>query len=188
MKRKKFKTQSFCLCLLALCFLLTTGMQCKKDKTDTPGLPTATQEGKNTLGFLLNGEAWTPKGLLGSSANLSIDVDLTYKKGVFNISAYNSTSYKPDVIYFGLGIKDSLNNQSIPVTYLLTNESLFGVYFSNDDCTLDYFNSSIKRSGSLTITKLDKVQRIISGTFDANLSLNGCSDVKITQGRFDMKY
>ena len=35
---------------------------CKKEKTGIDALPPATQEGNDTFGCLVNGEAFTPKG------------------------------------------------------------------------------------------------------------------------------
>jgi hypothetical protein len=62
--------------LLLLVITLSSG-ECKKLFTnlDADGLPPATQTGANTLGFLLNGQPWTPKGLVGQSANLRVAYD-----------------------------------------------------------------------------------------------------------------
>ena len=64
--------------LLLLATIILCSLQCRKTPrptvTDIPGLPPATQTGANTLGFLLNGQPWTPQGSNGT-ANLSIDFD-----------------------------------------------------------------------------------------------------------------
>lgn len=172
----------FFFCILTIfCFA-----KCEKDKPDFNGLPPVTQEGKNTLGFLLNGQPWTPKGFNGT-ANLSIDFDPGIRNGVFSISAYRIITNN-DRSYFGIGINDSINTLAPQRTYSLGNNSLYGVYFSDNNCTFDYFDNTITRSGTLTITKLDRTNRIISGTFNATLSKNGCTTISITDGRFDMKY
>ena len=171
---------------IALLYCLFYFAQCKKSNTDSNGLPAATQEGKNTLGFLLNGQPWKPQGNNGT-ANLSIDFDAGINNGIFGISAYKiitSTSRQR----FGLGINDSLNFISVPKTYILANGTFYGAAFSDDICTIDYFDNTVDRSGSLTITKLDRTNRIISGTFSATLTKAGCAAVKITDGRFDMKF
>ncbi len=54
--------------------------QCKKPKVDSNGLPAATQEGKNTFGFLLNGQPWPPHGFNGT-ANLSLYYDAAIAGG-----------------------------------------------------------------------------------------------------------
>jgi len=166
--------------------VLLTFASCKKSKPDSNGLPAVTQDGKNTLGFLLNGQSWKPQGNNGT-ANLSIDFDAGVNNGIFSLSAYkiiNSSRRQR----FGLGIKDSLNLISIPKTYILGNGTLYGAAYADDICTFDYFDSTINRSGNLTITKLDRTNRIISGTFSATLTKAGCAEVKITDGRFDMKF
>lgn len=175
------------LSLFLLAVLTLSSTSCRKHKLDKNGLPPATQEGKNTLGFLLNGEPWTPKGFNGT-ANLSLDYDPGYKEGIFNIATYRIIADN-DREYFGLGIADSLNHMSIPITLPIGKNTLSGVYFSNSICTYDYFDTTIYRSGSLTITKLDANSErvIISGKFNATLYKSGCDTIKITGGRFDMK-
>ncbi|MGN6438873.1 MAG: hypothetical protein ACTHMM_20180 [Agriterribacter sp.] len=89
--------------------------QCRKNKTDpnTPnGLPPATQEGKNTLGFLLNGQPWTPKGFNGT-ANLSIDFDEGFNNGIVGVAAYRILS-DFDRTYFILGVHGSLKFKTAP--------------------------------------------------------------------------
>jgi len=170
-----------------VCFWFTA---CKKHhnqlKADNPyGLPNATQSGKNTLGFLLNGEPWAPKGFNGT-ANLSIDVDFGFNEGIFNIASYKTVNAITE--QFTIGISDSLNFISSPYTFLIHSDSVFGISYTIGSC--DYFskNSSTTADGTMTITKLDKTMRIISGTFSATLSTSGCETIKITEGRFDMKY
>ncbi len=62
MKKQKLNLQTLSFLLLVLSFILTTGMQCKKEQNGLDALPLATQEGKGTFGCLVNGEAFTPKG------------------------------------------------------------------------------------------------------------------------------
>lgn len=158
---------------------------CKK-KVDSDGLPPATQEGKNTLGFLLNGKPWTPQGSRFTSSNLTIDFDAGFNNGIFNIVAYNFT--KSPLEQFGLGLRDSLNFLQIPVTLPLSRYSLFSLGYNNGVC--DYFNqiSNVTSSGSLEISKLDRTNRIIAGTFNATLARANCDTIRITEGRFDMKF
>lgn len=161
--------------------------QCKKNSiADSNSLLPAAQDGKNIIGLLLSGQPWTPKGNNGT-ANLSIDFDEGVNNGVFSLSSYRIiTSTNRE--YFGIGLKDSVNFITAPKTFTLGNNTLFGVFFSNNNCTFDYFDSTVDRRGSLTITKLDRTNRIISGTFGATLIKAQCKDIKITEGRFDMKF
>ena len=75
-----------------LLLFFISGCSCKKLVTGSNGLPPATQTGANTFGFLLNGQPWVPKGWTGGSANLSLDIDFSYRNGIFNIAAYKLIS------------------------------------------------------------------------------------------------
>jgi hypothetical protein len=50
-----------------------------------------------------------------------------------------------------------------------------------------YFDKDVYTHGSLTITKFDLKNEIISGTFEFTLYRQDCDTIKFTQGRFDMK-
>lgn len=180
------------LVLLAFITIITictfSCSSCKKELViDNGGLPPTTQTGSNTLGFLLNGQPWIPKGQVGVSANLTVNVDFGYNKGIFVINAYRfNESGEKEV--FSVGVRDSLNFFQIPITIPLSRTSLYGITYRNNKC--DYFNQQVdvESVGNLTITKLDKTSQIIAGTFSARLSKIGCDTIKITDGRFDMKY
>ena len=45
-----------------LLLILTCSSNCKKGGLFGDKLPAATQEGKNTCGFLVNGKVWLPRG------------------------------------------------------------------------------------------------------------------------------
>ena len=178
MKRLKFPIT---LTVLYCLFFFT---QCKKNNLDSNGLPAATQEGKNTIGFLLNGQPWKPQGVRGTG-NLSIDYDAGFKQGIFSIVAYNFNTQISE--QFIIGIRDSLNFINAPITLSLNRLSLYSVSY-NTPC--DYFNqlNDVTSTGSMTIIKLDRTNRIISGTFSTTLTKAGCTELKITDGRFDMKF
>ena len=176
---------SICIGLL-LCLISFSGMKCEKDEL---GLPPITQTGANRVGFLLNGQPWTPKGHVGVSANLSINVDFGYNNGVFSIRAYRYDSITKKQEYFGIGMRDSLNYYTPPFSLALTNKGLNRFYFSDDFCTMFSSDTDAYSAGKLTISKLDKINKIIAGTFNATLYKPGCADtIRITDGRFDMSY
>ena len=158
--------------------------KCNKEDLDFSTLPPATQEGRNTLGFMLNGKAWAPKGFR-VTGNLSIDYDPGYNQGIFNIVAYDFST--PISQQFTIGIRDSLNFINAPISFHLNQSSLYVVSFSK---SCNYFSTlqGIGSNGNLTITKLDRANHIISGTFSATLYKTGCDTIKITEGRFDMKF
>lgn len=161
--------------------------KCSKDKIESNGLPAATQEGKNTLGFLLNGQPWKPQGIRGTG-NLSIDYDATYQGGVFNLRAYKTLSSSPTKLQVLTLFGDSIQ---VPQKIILPNKNKFGFSFTNDvtNCFYDSFDSTTKIiSGYFEIRKLDKINQIFSGEFELKFKKNNCEDVEITQGRFDMKF
>jgi len=171
----------FLIILFAVSSLFAT---CLKEKLDSNGLPPATQQGKNTLGFLLNGKPWTPKGVRGTG-NLSIDYDAGFENGIFNIVAYDFDATIARQLVFA--IRDSLNYINAPASFELNSASLFSVSY-NYPC--DYFTrlSDVTSSGNLKIQKLDRNSRIIAGTFQATMIKPNCDTIQITEGRFDMKF
>lgn len=177
------KNLLFIFCILTI----FCSVKCEKERIDFNGLPSATQEGKNTLGFLMNGQPWSPKGFNGT-ANLSLYYDATFSGGVFNLAAYriiNSSS--------GSRQRLTMYGDSIQVAQkiILPNKNKFGAIFRNDisGCDYDFSDSSVKIiSGYFDIQKLDKVNGIFAGEFDVKFKKNDCEDVEITQGRFDMKF
>ena len=59
-------------------------------------------------------------------------------------------------------------------------------YIENQNCF--YFTSS-NYSGSITITKLDNINFIVSGTFEFKSISDNCEGIiDITNGRFDLQY
>ena len=172
--------------LITICTLSCSS--CKKEIViDNGGLPPITQTGSNTLGFTLNGQPWTPQGQVGVSPNLAIDIDFGYNNGILSITGYKYSSGKRED--FGIGIRDSLNFMTFPKNLVLGKNTLANARFTNDYCNCDFYDPTIFRGGNLSITKLDKTNKIISGTFNVTLFKVGCSDtIKITDGRFDMKY
>ena len=174
-----------------LCFVLLS-VQCRKSdlrRTDTPGLPPATQIGANTFGFLLNGQPWVPKGYNGSGNNLSINYDPGFNNGVVGITAYRAIANLPNTQTAGIGIRDSLNYMTFPKSFKLSNKSLFRAGVTKDVfCMLLSFDINTHCNGELIIDKLDKQKRIIAGRFYYTLHQNGCDTIKVTNGRFDMKF
>jgi hypothetical protein len=180
--------------LLAL-LLLT---QCHKSDPDPTKpedqLPAATQTGAGTFGCLLNGQPWTPSGggLFGNP-NLLITYDPAYKGGNLAITAYRVLGSTINRQYIGVG-GDGINQAgTYPLTTYTTNPTapLRVPSFSDGSKTSpcdEYLSApGTKARGQLILTRLDKVQGIVSGTFNFTLSQPGCDTIKVTQGRFDYK-
>jgi hypothetical protein len=171
--------------LSGVLFLLFCSSACRKHKLDNNSLPPATQEGKNTLGFLLNGKPWTPKGFNGNP-NMSLYYDTTYRNGTFNIYCY----YLPNK---GSGYRQSFSIAADSVQnigkIIFGEKDLSVVFRDNFDYSCDYesYDSTVIAYGYCSVTKMDKVNGIFSGTFNFTMIKSGCDTIKITAGRFDMK-
>jgi hypothetical protein len=177
---------------LIICYTLLSN-SCKKDKNtndiydNIPGLPPATQIGANTFGCLVNGVPWVPQGF-GGTTNLSIDYDPGFNYGIFNISAERIVS-QSNFSSIGISIRDSLNYMKAPLQLNLSNNSLYGVFYSDENCFITYFDTTVIRKGTLILTTYDKTKGVIAGKFDAILFKVGCTDtIRITKGRFDFKF
>jgi len=167
--------QRLLLLILAMPLLAS---HCEKENFDI--LPPETQEGKNTFGCLINGEVFV-KGYApwmhprisayyydGSSKHLTIDSYL-YPKG-----------------YIQMHIENPFIDQQLKITvcYYAPRNGDYSECF--------YFGG--RNVGNITITKLDTINKIVSGRFNfdgqcSNEFVNpvGDSIVHITQGRFDIK-
>lgn len=171
---------------LFIIFFSTAG--CKKHKTDNliDKLPPPTQEGKNTLGFLLNGQPWTPKGFNGSATNLSLYYDPSFRGGVFNIYSYRRFDQNG-----GLRQSFSIASDSIQTQQRINvGMKNFIVVFRDNtgNCDMSSSDSTVKTTGFCEISKIDKVNQIFSGIFEFQFIKNGCDTIRITSGRFDLKY
>ena len=157
---------------------------CKKEHEDS--LPAATQVGANTFGCKINGKVYVPKGSSGTGApNPKIQYDIGLNAiPYFNIDArkYENASSVGDLfIAFGNVNREGL--YSYPTDFNL----LFG-WEKFENCGITVFDSTINKTGSGTITRLDISNRIVSGTFNFKYKTSQCDTIYITDGRFDMKF
>jgi hypothetical protein len=173
--------------ILSLAFLLiiTAGTNCKKNNVES-GLPPATQEGKNTCGFLVNGKVWLPRGDNGYP-NLSCSYDETFMGGAFNINGYR---YESDLrSTFAVSGRDIVGTGIYKLNMNFDRSTYFSIDPTNSTyCVYEWYDTIPNHNAFLTITKLDKVNRIVAGTFEFAHLKQGCHEVRITKGRFDMKF
>lgn len=166
------KLSTFTLLMLSLMLLSITSC---KDDDDTPidpinQLPQPTQTGENTFGYLVNGEA--------------IDVSNTRK-----ITAI----YQQNQLQLGGGLTN--NNIDIDmfvggpleenISYSLVRLSKYTDFNIIDNCRYDIEDAY---QGSIIFSNVDNQNFILSGTFEFSTVTDGCKDIKITEGRFDVKY
>jgi hypothetical protein len=150
--------------LVLLIFLLSvSGCHKKLYEADPVAttLPAATQEGKNTLGFLLNGQVWLPDSKNPLYPGIQPDVtNIHTVKG-------NQTL----ILNF--------SNNAVPGTYDMTKDGRSALFTKSGDRYDCY-------QGSLTVTKLDFDSGIFSGTFTLKLRNSTGDELSIDSGRFDV--
>ena len=166
--------------------MLCTSCSLFEDSHKKEELPPITQEGKNTFGCLVNGEVWLPKGK-PRDFKLDLSYDPTYKNGSFSLAAnqYNDSGLSQSIVIGGSNLS---TNGSYSLDFV--PKSNYAGYFTDYLKGCDYFDKSqdFYRTGMLTISQLDLVKHIISGTFEFTVYQSNCDTLKVSQGRFDMKF
>ena len=169
--------------LLLFAALSSLSIQCKKEQ-ELDKLPSATSVGANTFGCLLNDMAW-PDCIKGDKR-----YSVSYGYG-FLIINYAIEDDGPSWLPVRGSINFAIKNIYKPGIYIVpfknTNKGSVSVkhldtyYFSEDP---------INKGGQayFTITRLDSVNRIFSGTFEFTLfDQNDFSNkVEVKSGRFDL--
>ena len=189
-----------------LLFISTVTTQCSKTSTnpdDSNSLPPETQTGAGTFACKINGVVWKYKDpdyqFLDNRPKTSWSFDSSEKGGTLRVTALkyydpSSSAGYDEIMYL---LSDSLIiakeknlnangfNYGFRYTISAPKSSQCGDYNSSgvNDRTKIFANS-----GKIIITKLDQVSRIISGTFNCTILETGCDTLKITEGRFDLKY
>ncbi|HEV3222728.1 MAG TPA: hypothetical protein VGZ90_07610 [Puia sp.] len=175
-----------------LFILLLANLQCKKSHPPPNILPPMTQDGKNTFGCMVNGEVWIPYSQCGLINFLTHCEELQSV-----VTPFDTTSKLPlEVDLFAsrkIG-QGSFTSFIIRTRILKTGkfDSSFIVIYTRDSISyyLQYPISHV--SNAITVTKLDTVNKIVSGTFYFTLynsSYGFTSDsLVVTDGRFDVTY
>ena len=174
------------LIVLASLFILAG---CKKSVDE---LPEATQSGANTFGLKLNGNFWTPQKFAGINTPI-LKAQLTGPNiNDLLITAQNFAS-EPLESQFNIYIK----NITGPGTYQLNqntdiypNASVnYAYYVRRKINPLNEWITNNQHTGTVTITKWDLTNNIVSGTFEFNAGSmdNSEGPITVTDGRFDIK-
>jgi hypothetical protein len=174
------------LSTLIICFSLTG---CKKDPTKNAKLPPITQEGKNTIGFTIDGEVWVPYykcSLMGDPC------------GEIHASYGETGGASPEGIGFSFTRKRGNKMSYLIISSVSNNVSSVGD--KTDSIWVNYVDEgSVGNNRSFTgplsgskfiITKFDLQNQIIAGEFSFSLiEQNGSGKIlTIKDGRFDFKF
>lgn len=152
-------------------------------------LPPVTQTGANTFGAKVDGELWAPKGFGPFPANDILQARMT-GTSFLTIDAKNFAS-SPNETQFQILVAGVTG----PGTYQLNNDvvlpssSSYGYYVKRNITPLNEWVTSASIGGSVTITRLDTVNKVVSGTFQFNAMnlYNTPQQLTVTEGRFDIK-
>jgi hypothetical protein len=167
--------------------LILTG--CKKS---VDALPDATQTGANIFGLKLNGQYWVPQKFAGINAPI-LNAQLSGSNLTDLIITAQNFASEPTETQFNLYIK----NITGPGSYQLNettniypgSSSSYAYYVKRKINPLNEWMTSAQNTGTVTITKWDMSNKIVSGTFEFNAGSSdaGAGTVSVTDGRFDVK-
>jgi hypothetical protein len=172
--------------LLYFLLFLPVLISCKKSVVDE--LPPATQTGANSFGAKVNDKLWVPTSSLGGAAKL----EARYAVNDLIINARNLAS-SPTESEFEIYIKDlngpgiyPLNQNTSPYP---NQTASYGYYISRKFTPINEWITSSLFNGSVNITLDDRVNHIVSGTFqfDALNMYSSPDTLHVTDGRFDVK-
>ncbi len=169
--------------LIALAVCITVmGFSCRKDKD---GLPKATEEGKNTFGCEVDGAIFIPKDVVTVPITPGLSSYYDERKKLFHLFATeprNEDGFKRNIFLEIQDLRQGMN--------AIDEKNKALVVFSKRYQQDQYFKTNVTTGGTLTITRLDTVANIISGTFSfkAVPRLNPGPNIHVTDGRFDITY
>jgi hypothetical protein len=143
-----------------------------KPLTELEKLPPLTNTGKQKFGCLLNGKAFVPTS--------TVDVYAVFQQGILTVGAKIDFPFQS--VNMLLIEKGSLLE---PGTYELTSPPYQKAKCYYNGC---YYYEEDTIAGTITITNFDKINYIISGTFDFLTVAPGCDTLTVSNGRFDVKY
>jgi hypothetical protein len=187
--------------LLAGLVIHLTMASCIKDlfKEKEESLPTITQTGANTLGCKIDGKVWVPNGthdLFVSIPALSAHIYQSQGIKYFYISARKDPSSfnKEDDSYDDLSL-DVILPTSVAEVIIDKDCNSCGLYCPYTSLRFKikglfqggcYMTSSLY-TGKVRFTRIDTVNRIVSGTFEFSaIDNNTGKTINVTDGRFDV--
>jgi len=177
-----------CLLFFTMISLMALAINgCKKSKDPEPdnpyGLPNATQEGKNIFACRVNGENWIAEKKFGYFIEVVMRDTFLLIRGSKQDDEIERYTIR-------------MNNESVESNrkYLLndTLKRYAEFYATGSECfnaNLGYGSvRSFAHEGELLLTKVDTIQKIVSGIFWLNILTDHCDTMKVTDGRFDIRY
>lgn len=172
---------------LTACLSIFLFASCNKEVEE---LPPATQTGANTFGASVDGTLWVPKAFGPINANSITEVRvLGGQDYIIHARNFATSPTETEFEFFLKGV-------TAQGTYVLnTNVSYpssaasYGYYIKRRLTPLNQWITSATNTGSVTITKVDLVTRIIAGTFQFTAAdiADASNQITVSEGRFDLK-
>ena len=177
----------FLLCVL--CAFLSLLACSGDDPSPIEQLPPATQTGAETIGCLINGKAFTPKGAFLGPPSRGSSYQFIYNDGdsFFNFQVF--ARHLPDPfqsVYMNVIFQNFEDLQEDRV-YFLGDIILHKGQAGYGNASIEIYETNSQHTGTLTITHYDYDNRIVSGTFEFEVEVDG-EVLKVTDGRFDMTF
>lgn len=183
----KYFSRTFIWFLIILSAFINS--TCKKSSAPPAVLPPITQEGKNTVGFTIDGDVWVPYAKCGFGSDPCGEIS----------ARYSSPLASPDGIDFQFERERGNKSSFLSISTAGTGGSITRTGNKIDSISVGFQGENWNGSsgaysgpmpGSLfSITKIDHLNQIISGNFKFVLRENGSSNVlTIDNGRFDFKF
>jgi hypothetical protein len=186
--KTRFYFPIFFLFILSLFFAA-----CKKDPTKNAKLPPITQEGKNTVGFTIDGEVWVPYYKCRFMGNPCGEIHASYgETGGAAPNAFDFNTIKQSNNKFAAL---TITSSGIS-TITSTGDKIDSIRVNYDDNVLSndgYFVGPLPGS-KFIVTKIDFQNQIISGQFEFKLrEIKNDGTVTdnfiiLKDGRFDFKF
>ncbi|MBC6612104.1 hypothetical protein H8B15_14340 [Hymenobacter sp. BT507] len=169
-----------------LCLLTS----CEKDPFNR--LPNATQKGKNTAGFMLDGEAWLPEGKYLTSTTKGVNGywrgNSTIGLSFVQVNTSKGRDSGLEIRIVGIRQLGTYSLGQDPQLALGERRQGYASFFISQPAPSIQYYTGPTAPGTVTITRLDTINRIASGTFDLTLLEDGGTHtVCITKGRFDVR-
>ncbi|MFV0606895.1 MAG: hypothetical protein ACK5NK_13760 [Niabella sp.] len=178
MKKKKI----YLILFLSVYALFLAG-SCDKEDED-PQLPPITQTGVGTFGCLVDGEIWIPELAIAFPTQPKVSAELIREFG-YQMWEIGASQGAQSSFYFGI-YEDSLKLGKINISANEIYGNGIGLYYFSKTYDRASFAWQEDLFEQFYITKLDTINKIISGTFAFDAVNLSNDTVKIREGRFDL--
>jgi hypothetical protein len=174
--------------LLLFTAIITISGKCKKDSGPPPdnpyGLPNATQEGRNIFACRVNGQNWISESGIHNMGGGITDTSFGVH-GRKSISATSGEQYDFGIIGYFIQSNSTYSLNDTAHKFVRYFGVSVGCFAPNGGYSTVMIKGYI---GEITFTKVDRINKILSGKFWFNIKTDYCDTMKVTEGRFDIKY